>query len=231
VSGEVLTLSQAGTTIQIYTLLVGYMTAYINKTARWISHIMNPYPITLALLLAISYTSSGTIKIFAVWAAILLLCFIAVPFGYISIKNRVSGHTKMRLQEPTTFFRGHRNEIWILGIVSLAIFIPSLIFLGASSDLYAAFAALIVTSLAIALVNRYYKASFHLAIITSVVTIVVLIWGQQVLPLIAIIPLVGWARYALQQHTPYQLAAGFGLAVIISFPILYYLINPAYLFV
>jgi hypothetical protein len=205
------------------------MVTRINEAARWISNVMNPYPITLALLLAVAYTSAISLRNFAVWAFVIFLSFIALPLIYILIKNITNKADNMRLQEPTAFFRKHRSEIWILGIVSMGIMVPSLIFLSASSNLYATFAALLGTSLAIAVVNRYFKASFHLAAITSVVIVATLIWGYMVLPIVVIIPVVAWARYSLKQHTLYQLAAGFGLAIIISFPILYYFIHPAYL--
>lgn len=205
------------------------MVTRINEAARWISNVMNPYPITLALLLTVAYTSSINLRNFGIWAFVIFLSFIVLPLSYILIKNFTSKSGNMRLQEPTAFFRKHRSEIWILGVVSMGIIVPSLLFLSASSNLSATFAALLGTSLAIAVVNRYYKASFHLAVITSVVIIVTLIWGYKALPIIAIIPLVGWARYSLKQHTLYQLAAGFGLAIIISVPILYYFIHPAYL--
>jgi hypothetical protein len=205
------------------------MVTRINEAARWVSHVMNPYPITLALLLAVAYTSAINLRNFAVWAFVIFLSFIVLPLSYVLIKNITNRANSMRMQEPTAFFRGHRSEIWILGIVSMVILIPSLIFLGASANLFATFAALLGTSLAIAVVNRYFKASFHLAAITSVVIVVTLIWGYIVLPIVLIIPLVAWARYSLKQHTLYQLAAGFGLAVIISVPILYYLIRPEYL--
>jgi 1,4-dihydroxy-2-naphthoate octaprenyltransferase len=205
------------------------MVTRINEAARWISNIINPYPITLALLLAVAYTSSINLHNFALWAFVIFLSFIALPLSYILIKNFTEKSNHMRLQEPTAFFRKHRSEIWILGIVSMGIMVPSMIFLGASADLYGTFAALLGTSLAIAVVNRYFKASFHLAAITSVVIVVTLIWGYMVLPIVIIIPLVAWARYSLKQHTPYQLAAGFGLAIIISVPILYYFIHPTYL--
>ena len=205
------------------------MVTRINEAARWISNIINPYPITLALLLAVAYTSFINLHNFALWAFVIFLSFIALPLSYILIKNFTEKSNHMCLQEPTAFFRKHRSEIWILGIVSMGIMVPSMIFLGASADLYGTFAALLGTSLAIAVVNRYFKASFHLAAITSVVIVVTLIWGYMVLPIVIIIPLVAWARYSLKQHTPYQLAAGFGLAIIISVPILYYFIHPTYL--
>ncbi len=198
------------------------MSVRSNIAARWISNIMNPFPITLLLLLAVSYTSSGSLQVFAVWAAIILFCFFAVPFTYIYVKNILSRHRKMEFQEPTAFFRQHRKGIWVLGITAMAIFIPALIFLEAPSGLYATFAALVGTNMAIAIVNKYFKASFHLAVITAVVIIITLTWGEKALPVIAIIPIIGWARYSLGQHSPPQLATGFGLATIITFPILYY---------
>jgi hypothetical protein len=43
-----------------------------------------------------------------------------------------------------------------------------------------------------------------------------LTWGQIYLVLLAAIPLVGWAKYRINEHTPAQLAAGVAVSVVIS---------------
>ena len=78
------------------------------------------------------------------------------------------------------------------------------------------------TSLFTALINKYYKVSFHLAIVTTLIAVAILVWGRAVLPVLVVIPLVSWTGYALHQHSPYQLASGFGLALIITGASFYY---------
>jgi membrane-associated phospholipid phosphatase len=62
----------------------------------------------------------------------------------------------------------------------------------------------------------FYRASYHLAAVTSLAVIVSLTFRQASPLALTIVPLVGWARYRLEQHTPGQLVTGFGLAVAVS---------------
>ena len=111
----------------------------------------------------------------------------------------------------------------VLGIVSALPCILLLIFLEAPSLLVATLVALLGTSLAVGLVNVFYRASYHLALVTTLVIVAVLIWGHTFpsISVLVAIPLVGWARYSLRQHSPSQLAAGFGLSVVVGTATLY----------
>ena len=91
----------------------------------------------------------------------------------------------------------------------------------AADALVAVLVALLVASLGVALVNMFYRASYHLATVTMLAIVVTVIWGYSFLPVLAIIPLVGWSRYSLKQHSPAQMAAGVGLAIIVGAGILY----------
>jgi hypothetical protein len=119
------------------------------------------------------------------------------------------------------FFREHRREISVIGIISALPCILLLTFLEAPSLLVATLVALLATSLGVALVNMFYRASYHLALVTILAIVAVLIWGQTFPFVLAAIPLVAWARYSLQQHSLTQLAAGFGLSVVIGPATLY----------
>jgi len=77
-----------------------------------------------------------------------------------------------------------------------------------------ALVALLLTSLAVSLVNRIFRASYHLAAVTTLATVSIFAWGNTALPIVAVIPLIGWARYTLGEHSPAQMAAGCGFAII-----------------
>ena len=153
---------------------------------------------------------------------VILLSFVIVPLAYVYVKNALAGNKGNSVQDPAAFFKAHRSQISIIGAISAGLFIPLLVFFDAPLLLSATFVALLGTSLFIALINKYYKASFHLATVTTLIIVAVLIWGKAVLPVLIVIPLVGWARYALHQHSPYQLASGFGLALIVTSASFYY---------
>jgi membrane-associated phospholipid phosphatase len=60
----------------------------------------------------------------------------------------------------------------------------------------------------IALVSPFWKISGHAAAVSSASVISVLILGPGWLPLLLLIPAVGWSRVVLRAHTPAQVAAG-----------------------
>ncbi|MFH1926221.1 MAG: hypothetical protein ABIK32_06990, partial [Chloroflexota bacterium] len=51
---------------------------------------------------------------------------------------------------------------------------------------------------------------------TVLMLMAALTWGQIYFVLMAVIPLVGWAKYRIHEHTPAQLAMGVAVSVAIS---------------
>jgi len=191
--------------------------------AKVISRVMNPFLLSVVALLLVTYVGSSDLRVFLSWVLIILFFVIALPLIYVYIKSPRTGGGVKRIQDPLAFFREHRRDILVVGIVSALPCILLLIFLEAPSLLVATLVALLGTSLAVGLVNVFYRASYHLALVTTLVIVTVLVWGHT-FPLISVliaIPLVGWARYSLRQHNPSQLAAGFGLSVVIGAATLY----------
>jgi len=198
--------------------LIQRIAEFRKTTAKVISRVMNPFALSVVVLLLAAYAESSNLQALLIWGLIILLFIVALPLAYVYM--RTSGGAK-RIEDLLAFFRQHRRDICIVGIISGLPFVLLLVFLKAPSLLVAALVALLATSLAVALVNRFYRASYHLALVTTVVIVAVLIWGQTFPSVLAAIPLVGWARYSLQQHSPSQLAAGFGLSVVIGAATLY----------
>jgi len=183
--------------------------------ARLISTVMHPLVLPVVVLLLIAYTESSGLRAFWGRALIILFFLVALPLAYVYLKSPRASGVK-RLQNPVVFFREHPGAICFLGIFCALPCILLLAFLDAPSPLVATLVALLATSLALALVNMFHRASYHLAAVTILTMAAVLIWGWAFLPVMAAILLVGWALYWLRRHSPAQLAIGFGLALIVS---------------
>ena len=190
--------------------------------ARVISTVMHPLLLPVVMLISFAYVKSDSLRAFWGWALLILFFLIVLPLVYVYLKSPRASSGAKRIQNPVTFFRKHPKEICILAIICALPCVLIMIFLNAPSPLAATLVALLATSLVLAISNMFYKASYHLAAVTTLVIAAVVIWGQAILAVIAAIPLVGWALYWLRRHSLAQLATGFGLALIVSSVSFYY---------
>lgn len=187
------------------------------SVAKPISTVLSPFPLSVVALLMVTYVGSSSLSEFTKWAVIILFFLIALPLAYAYVRTSAEESGGKRMPDPLEFFRQHRRELWIIGLVCAAPCIFLLIFLDAPPLLVATLAALLGTSLGVAVVNRFFRASYHISALTTVAIVSVLVWGQVALPItFLVVGLIGWARYSLRQHNPTELAAGFGLALFIS---------------
>lgn len=201
---------------------VGSKTGLLDTIAKVISKVTNPFGLSVLLFLLVAWAESNSLPALVSWIAIILLFLVVLPLAYVHIRTSANRGKSRWIKDPITFFRQRQRDICIVGVASVLPCIILLIFLKAPSLLIASFVLMLAISLGVALVHKLYKASHHLAVVTGLVVIVVaLTWEHPIFPVLAAIPVVGWARYSLRQHSPGQLAAGFGLAVVIGVPILY----------
>lgn len=185
--------------------------------AKPISTVLSPFPLSVVALLMVTYVGSSGLPEFTKWAVIILFFLVVLPLAYAYARTSAEGSGGRRMPDPLEFFRQRRRELWIIGLVCAAPCTFLLIFLDAPSLLVATLVALLGTSLAVAVVNRFFRASYHLSALTTVAIVSVLVWDQVALPIALLVAgLVGWARYSLRQHSLTQLAAGFGLALVIT---------------
>ena len=71
-------------------------------------------------------------------------------------------------------------------------------------------------TLSILLVSLKWKISIHTAGIAGPTMFLVLKYGSEYLPLLLLLPLVGWARVRMKAHTVSQLLAGALLAIVVT---------------
>jgi hypothetical protein len=190
--------------------------------ARTISIVMHPLFLPVVVLLAVAYAESSGLRAFGEWLLIILFFLAVLPLAYVYFRSPRDTSGARRPHDPVAFFRKHPREICVLAAVCALPCVLVMILLDAPSPLVATLVALLATSLALALVNMFYRASYHLAAVTALAVAAVIVWGRGALPALAAIPIVGWALYWLQRHSLAQLATGFGLALIISTAVFYF---------
>jgi len=181
--------------------------------ARPISKILNPFSLSVTALLLVSYATSISLSEFSRWALVIVSFLVVLPIVYARVRTPLAAGSGL-MTDPMVFFRQHRKELWLIGILCAVPCVLLLVFLEAPTLVIATLVALLVTSLAVSLVNRVFRASYHLAAVTTLVTVLIFAWGNTALPIVAVIPLIGWARYTLGEHSPAQMVAGCGLAII-----------------
>jgi hypothetical protein len=189
--------------------------------ARLISRFTNPCILSLLVLLSITYTESSDLRALVVSYTTLLLFLIVLPLIYVYMRNSKSrGGTKL-LADPTIFLKQHPRDVLILGALFGLPCLLVLAFTEAPSLLFYTLLALLVTSLLVAAIYTFYRVSYHLAAVTTLIIMAVLTWGRFLLVLSVAIPLVSWAKYRLHEHSPPQIMAGIALAVAVIVTMLY----------
>lgn len=189
--------------------------------AKITSRVTNPCIFCVVVLLLIAYNESGNLQVLLSWAPIILLFLVVLPLAYVYVRTSTEGSRVKGMEDILVFFRHHPIDICVLGVVLALPCILILLYLEAPVSLLATLAGLLATSLLVALVNMFYRVSYHLAAITTLAIVAAIIWGQTFPAILATIPLVGWARYRLREHTLTQLGAGVSIAVAVVGTTLY----------
>jgi hypothetical protein len=185
-------------------------------TAKIISNILHPYVFLSVVVAIIAYQQSPSLWVWVKWTGITLLSAYLIPIIYIRVKVALAVHTSGAQVNVRSFFREKPNEMLILACLFGLPSATVLYFLGYPSDIMATLVGVAAVALLIALVNRVYRASFHLALFTAAVFPLVIVFGSFSLVILPFILLLGASRYYLGEHTLWQLATGFLLGLVVA---------------
>ena len=143
------------------------------------------------------------------------------PLGYMQAKATFVTRTTGVPVTFRAFFREQPNEMLLLaclfGIPSTLI----LHLLGSPPDITVTLIGIAATSIVIALINQFYRASFHMALLTSMAISLVIIFGLRPLLVAPFVLLLGVSRFYLGEHTPAQLLMGFLIGMVVTGAIFY----------
>ena len=184
--------------------------------AKIVSKLLHPYVVFSLVVVLVAYAVGPELATWAKWTTVALLSAYLFPVSYMQAKVAIVARTTGAQVSTRSLFREQPNEMLLLaslfGVPSALI----LYFLGSPAGILATIVGVAMTSILIALVNRVYRASFHLALFTSMVIPLVVISGLPSLAIAPFILLLGMSRYHLGEHTPAQLVAGFLIGLVVS---------------
>ena len=173
-----------------------------NRVARVITEALQP-PITVALLLLLSPAMEpgfpGTVWFGAV--AVLFVC--VLPLAAVVVLVRMGKVTDHHVSD-----RKQRFPVLAMSVVSLLAGLGVLLAINAPYSVIVVVLAIVGGVVVLAVISLFWKISGHAGAIALTTVITVLILGAPWMPLLLLIPAVGWSRVVLRAHTVAQVVAG-----------------------
>ena len=180
-----------------------------HRLARLATELFAPTPVVAALLVVIAAHSGPTILAGLAWGLLAVLIIIPVPLFFV-----LRGVRRRQLSDRHVGIRAQRPLPMLIGVSAVVVALAALSILGAPRDLVALIAAMFVGLAVSLLVTLCWKISIHTAVVAGSVVILALVFGPNLLLLLALVAIVGWARVELHDHTVAQVIAGAWLGMI-----------------
>jgi len=109
--------------------------------------------------------------------------------------------------------REQRPLLFSFSAFAMFCYLVSLIILGGPKILFLALFAIVLGLITIVVVNRWIKASIHVATATSVILLIGIIYKGYFFILFALVPLLAWSRVKTKEHTVLETIIGSVLGV------------------
>ena len=186
------------------------------RIASLTSNILNPFLVSLILILLLSLKSASSALDAVKWSLISIAVSILPVFSIIIYLVR-----KQKLESPFINVRKQRTKIYLLAGVCAGVGCILLPYLGAPKELMATFVAGLSAVVVFMCVNLLWKISLHTALVTASVTVLIILYGSMASVAVVLVPLIAWSRIELKHHSLAQVAAGALLAALIVVVVFY----------
>jgi hypothetical protein len=189
------------------------------KGARLVSNIFHPWAILVPVIALAAYQSANGSVEWVKWALLALVPAVVLPLAYVKIRAMSRGGLTQKISRSLV-----RNDPDQLFIMTALFGVPSaliLYYFNGPRNLLSIILGVTAVMFVISLVNLKYRASFHLSMVTSMLTALWFLFGQISLITFLVIPVLGVSRYQMGEHTPNQMVTGFLIGLIVSSTIFY----------
>lgn len=188
--------------------------------ARAISFLLSPvfilFPIPFILVAKFSQDYSHALK-WAIFSYAFILVVVLFVIAGVMLGVFSNFDVSKREQRPLLFsFSAFAAFCYLLSLIILDA--PKILFIG--------FFALALGLAAIVIVNRWIKASVHVAIATAVLLLLGIAYKGYFFLFLILIPLLGWSRVKTKKHTPMETIIGSILGIVVT--LIVYLISKRF---
>ena len=186
------------------------------KRAQLVSNIFHPWAVLVPVIVLAAYQAVGEPVDCIKWTLLTIIPVFVFPFIYAKIRATVLSRGERPQKISRSLVRNEPEQL----IIMTALFgiPPALIlhYLNGPRNLLIIIFGVTVVMLVISLVNQKYRASFHLSMVTSMLTALWFLFGPVSLISFLLVPVLGFSRYQLGEHTPKQIIAGFLIGLVIG---------------
>ncbi len=179
--------------------------------ARVLTEIFAPAPVGIVALVVVTWRFSPTLGAAMQWLGVSALFVVILPFTFLVGQVRRGRVTDIHVRR-----REQRLPIILIFLAAWLFLIALLATLGAPHELIALIGAGMATLVVIGAITLRWKISLHVGVAAGVLTVFTLLFGPQMVLLAVLIPLLGWARVVLGDHTLAQVAAGAAVGAMVS---------------
>lgn len=171
------------------------------RWARFISGALSPLSIAIAAMALACYSLDNDSALS--WMALYLVLSILPPTIYIMYLVRKGIVSDFHLN-----VREERTKPLLIMTVNAALVFIVMVLLGAPKLIPVVIATAVIQLLFILLITLKWKISGHCSAIAGIVVLALALYGDILLPLVLLIPVVAWSRIMLKRHTLGQTVAG-----------------------
>ncbi|MDE2572247.1 MAG: hypothetical protein KGM44_06960 [bacterium] len=171
--------------------------------ARIISTIFNPFLTAIALLAILAHAVSKSTYDFWFYCAFTGFFTTFGPMAYVFWLYQLG-----RIDDLDMSDREQRAAVFGIFVIFYLVGAILLALLRGPQLLVAMMFGYGVSSALVLGITRTWKISTHALGISAPVVALLLLYGREPLPLLLLIPLVGWSRWYLRSHTVMQVVAG-----------------------
>lgn len=178
--------------------------------AKTISTILNPLVILIPVPFILVLKSTNNYSLAFFWG-LFSLVFMGILSLFIILGIKLHYFSDLDISK-----RKDRPLLFTFSIFLSAAYIVFLYFLNAPKILFIVIFALILGLTVFEIVNRYTKASIHVATISAFVMSLFIVYDGIFIFSFLLIPLVAWARIKTHNHTKKQTIVGGSLGILIT---------------
>ena len=184
--------------------------------ANLISNVFHPWAVLVPVLALAAYQAMGEPLESVKWTLIAFLPATVFPLIYAKIRATVLSRRGSQQKISRSLVRNNPGQLFIMtGLFGIP---ASLIlhYLNGPRDVLIIILGVTAVMFAISLVNLMYRASFHLSMVTGMLMSLWFLFGAVSFIAFLLIPILGYSRYQLGEHTPTQIITGFFVGLVVG---------------
>lgn len=186
------------------------------RGAKIISNVFHPWAVLVPVLALAAHQATGSYLECIKWTLIAFLPATVFPIIYAKIRVTVLSRQGRQQKISRSLVRNDPEQLFIMTVL---FGLPSALilhFLNGPRNLFIIILGITAVMFVISLVNLKYRASFHLSMVTGMLTALWFLFGPIAIVSFLMIPILCFSRYRLGEHTPKQIGTGILIGLVVS---------------